>query len=59
MNNIDRLNQTITIREKMINDIIYWKHNPKNDAQWDKLGKTYNQKSFLWLRTLHNKIKGK
>ena len=52
---IQNLNEVIDMREKMITDIVYWEHCPNNDGEWERLEEKYRHKSFLSLKSLHNK----
>ena len=52
---IKNLNKTIESREKMIEDIIYWKHEPKFNG-WGKLEKRYAKKSYSELSKIYNNL---
>ena len=53
---IKNLNLVIESRDKMIEDIIYWKHDPKHDGQWDKLEKRYSKKSYAGLKKIYDAL---
>ena len=40
---------------EMINDIIYWKHEPKF-GEWDKYKKRYQKTSKRKLKKIHKKL---
>lgn len=56
MEAIKNLNDVQIKREKLISNIIYKKHNPKNDHEWDKLERKYSKYGYQELIKLDSKL---
>jgi hypothetical protein len=56
MEAITNLNDTQEKRNKLISDIIYKKHKPNSDHEWDKLERKYFKYGYQELVKLNNKL---
>ena len=56
MEAIENLNELQRKKEKLISSIIYKKHNPKSDHEWDKLERKYSKYGYQELVKLDSKL---
>lgn len=56
MEAIKNLNELQRKKEKLISNIIYKKHNPNSDHEWDKLERKYSKYGYQELVKLDGKL---